>query len=54
MSDGWMLSLAISTGVSVASNGVKYLSQGLVQRKESGLASLCWTPAGRVIMQSQE
>lgn len=55
-----MLSLAICTGVSVVSNGMKYLSQGLVQRKESGLASLCWTPESKIgscwwgTMQSQE
>lgn len=35
-----MLSLAISTGVSAVSNGMKFLSQRLVQRKESDLASL--------------
>jgi hypothetical protein len=36
-----MLFLAISTDVSVVSNGRKALNQRLVQGKESGLASLC-------------
>lgn len=46
--DGWMLSPAISAGVSVVSIGMKHLSQGFVQRKEPALASLCWTPESKV------
>lgn len=32
---------------SVASNGMKCLSQGLMQKKEPALASLCWTPESK-------
>lgn len=41
-----MLSLAISTGVSVVSNGMKH--QGFVQRKKPAFASLYWTPESKV------
>lgn len=43
-----MLSLAISKGISVASNGMKCLSRGFMQKKEPALASLCWTPESKV------
>lgn len=43
-----MPSLALSTGISVVSNGLKCLSRGFVQKKEPALASLCWTPESKV------
>lgn len=43
-----MFSLAISTGISVSSNGMKCLSRGFIKKNEPVLASLCWTPESKV------
>lgn len=46
--DGCFPWTLLSTGISVVSNGLKCLSRGFMQKKESALASLCWTPESKV------
>lgn len=61
MGDGWKLSLAISKGISVASNGMKCLSRGAYAKEGACFGLTVLDPrvqgraaAGGVTVQSQE